>query len=65
MDICNICGKPIDNGQKMHRNQSAHTYCIQMQPYDVTIKSGNCTMEFHSQLMTKKQLQAVFHKFKF
>lgn len=59
MIYCKYCGDPIFPHQKQHRNQVAHTLCIQKQPYDVKIKQGNCCIEFHSELLTKKRLEKL------
>lgn len=60
VSVCLKCGHEF---RRIRRNQQICTPCINEKPYDVVIKKGNCTIQVHSELMTKKQLSKLFKMF--
>jgi len=59
-NICPTCGNYINNPQ--HRNQRRCNSCIMSEPYDFTFKQGNCTIQIHTELMSKNQLTKMMRK---
>lgn len=57
---CSTCGIVITN--PYHRNQRRCNACIMSEPYDFTFKQGNCTIQIHTELMSKTQLTKMMRK---
>lgn len=57
---CSTCGMVITN--PYHRNQRRCNACIMSEPYDFTFKQGNCTIQIHTELMSKTQLTKMMRK---
>lgn len=57
---CSTCGMVITNPH--HRNQRRCNACIMSEPYDFTFKQGNCTIQIHTELMSKTQLTKMMRK---
>lgn len=59
-NICSTCGNYIRN--PYHRDQRRCNLCIMSEPYDFTFKQENCTVQLHTELISKTQLTKAMRK---